>query len=289
MTDYELTQYIWNGPRSRGPSWMWCQTSQRIQLGWRDFTGFSPRIQQFSSRFRRELLNSLRESSNSRRMFSNSRRRIRRELLILQKITTKREKRKVNLVATENWTILCCDENSYSRWDENWPILCCEENSNSRRDEICPILCCEENSNSRRDEICPVLCCEENSNSRRDEICPVLCCDENSNSRWDENCPILCCDEICPILYNLENMYQAVRGVFFLITSWQCSDKIRKYQGHIALLLGHWYEIMALYYVKSFLTEISASRQDRRVLQKSKIIRIEFLSKWGMLQTSRYV
>ena len=57
----------------------------------------------------------------------------------------------------------------------------------------------------------------------------------------------------------------------------------------LALLLGHWYEIMALYYVKSILTEISASRQDRRVLQKSKIIRIEFLSKWGMLQTSRYV
>ena len=64
--------------------------------------------------------------------------------------------------------------------------------------------------------------------------------------------------------------------------------------GHVLLggkplLLGHWYEIMALYYVKSILTEISASRQDRRVLQKSKIIRIEFLSKWGMLQTSRYV
>ena len=58
---------------------------------------------------------------------------------------------------------------------------------------------------------------------------------------------------------------------------------------HLSLLLGHWYEIMALYYVKSILTEISASRQDRRVLQKSKIIRIEFLSKWGMLQTSRYV
>ena len=56
-----------------------------------------------------------------------------------------------------------------------------------------------------------------------------------------------------------------------------------------SLLLGHWYEIMALYYVKSILTEISASRQDRRVLQKSKIIRIEFLSKWGMLQTSSYV
>ena len=57
----------------------------------------------------------------------------------------------------------------------------------------------------------------------------------------------------------------------------------------LTLLLGHWYEIMALYYVKSILTDISASRQDRRVLQKSKIIRIEFLSKWGMLQTSRYV
>merc|ERR1711963_802503 len=56
-----------------------------------------------------------------------------------------------------------------------------------------------------------------------------------------------------------------------------------------ALLLGHWYEIMALYYVKSILTEISASRQDRRVLQKSKIIRIKFLSIWGMLQTSGYV
>ena len=58
---------------------------------------------------------------------------------------------------------------------------------------------------------------------------------------------------------------------------------------HISLLLSHWYEIMALYFVKPILTEISASRQDRRVLQKSKIIRIEFLSKWGMLQTSRYV
>ena len=53
--------------------------------------------------------------------------------------------------------------------------------------------------------------------------------------------------------------------------------------GHkfISLLLRRWYDIMALYYVKSILTEISASRQDRRVLQKSKIIRIEFLSKWG--------
>ena len=55
----------------------------------------------------------------------------------------------------------------------------------------------------------------------------------------------------------------------------------------VALLLGHWDEIMALYYVKSILTEISASRQDRRVLQKNKIIRIKFLSILGMLQTSR--
>ena len=67
------------------------------------------------------------------------------------------------------------------------------------------------------------------------------------------------------------------------------SRKFSDFKDLAALLLGHWYEIMALYYVKSFLTEISASRQDRRVLQKSKIIRIEFLSKWGMLQTSRYV
>ena len=49
------------------------------------------------------------------------------------------------------------------------------------------------------------------------------------------------------------------------------------------------YEMMTLYYVKSVLTEISVSRQDRRVLQKNKIIRIKFLSIWGMLQTFRYV
>ena len=58
-----------------------------------------------------------------------------------------------------------------------------------------------------------------------------------------------------------------------------------------ALLLGHWYEIMALYYVKSILTEISAYkyRQNRRVLQKNKIIRIKYLNIWGMLQTSGYI
>ena len=38
---------------------------------------------------------------------------------------------------------------------------------------------------------------------------------------------------------------------------------------YISLLLRHWYEIMALYYVKSILTEISDSRQDRGVLQKN--------------------
>ena len=58
---------------------------------------------------------------------------------------------------------------------------------------------------------------------------------------------------------------------------------------HDALLLMRWYEIMALYYVKSILTEISASRQDERVLQKSKIIRVKFLNIWDMLQTFRYV
>ena len=66
-------------------------------------------------------------------------------------------------------------------------------------------------------------------------------------------------------------------------------DRAHRHKVNSTLLLGHWYEIMALYYVKSILTEISASRQDKRVLQKSKIIRIQFLSIWGMLQTSRYV
>ena len=45
-----------------------------------------------------------------------------------------------------------------------------------------------------------------------------------------------------------------------------------------------WYEIMALYYVKSILIEISASRQDRRVPHKSEIIRIKFLSIRGVLE-----
>ena len=47
------------------------------------------------------------------------------------------------------------------------------------------------------------------------------------------------------------------------------------------LLLGHWYEMMALYYVKSILTEISATRQDKRVLQKSKVLRIKFFEHMG--------
>ena len=43
----------------------------------------------------------------------------------------------------------------------------------------------------------------------------------------------------------------------------------------------HWYEIMSLNYVKSILTEISASRQDKMVLQKSKVIRIKFFEHMG--------
>ena len=50
----------------------------------------------------------------------------------------------------------------------------------------------------------------------------------------------------------------------------------------VALLLGHWYEIMSLYYVKSILTEISASREDKRVLQKSKVIRIKLFEHMGL-------
>ena len=49
----------------------------------------------------------------------------------------------------------------------------------------------------------------------------------------------------------------------------------------ISLLIRHWYEIMSLYYVKSILTEISASRQDKKVLQKSKVIRINFFEHMG--------
>ena len=74
-------------------------------------------------------------------------------------------------------------------------------------------------------------------------------------------------------------------GFFYWIVSIPCSWFLYA----MTLLLRHWYEIMALYYVKSIFTEMSASRQDRRVLQKSKIIRIKFLSIWGMLQTSGYV
>ena len=81
------------------------------------------------------------------------------------------------------------------------------------------------------------------------------------------------------------NQSQQQQRQYFTVLS---SSPTMKKENRYALLLGHWYEIMALYYVKSILTEISASTQDRRVLQKSKIIRIEFLSKWGMLQTSRY-
>ena len=74
-----------------------------------------------------------------------------------------------------------------------------------------------------------------------------------------------------------------------LASEFQNIHIFEKFFKYIPLLLRRWYEIMTLYYVKSIITDTSASRQDRRVLQKSKIIRIEFLSKCGMLQTSRYV
>ena len=97
-------------------------------------------------------------------------------------------------------------------------------------------------------------------------------------------------------IYRKKQQRKGNFGVFFFILISMCDLQERTLvpqpivpHTSLALLLGHWYEIMALYYVKSILKEISASRQDRRVLQKSKIIRIEFLSKWGMLQTSRYV
>ena len=54
-----------------------------------------------------------------------------------------------------------------------------------------------------------------------------------------------------------------------------------KFFKYIPLLLRRWYEIMALFYVKAILTEISASRQDKRVLQKSKVIRIKFFEHMG--------
>ena len=90
-------------------------------------------------------------------------------------------------------------------------------------------------------------------------------------------------------IFFLPNFQQRAssKSIYFLKFPDFTTDWI--YYKHLTLLLGRWYEIMALYYIKSILTEISASRQDRRVLQKSKIIRIEFLSKWGMLQSSRYV
>ena len=51
-----------------------------------------------------------------------------------------------------------------------------------------------------------------------------------------------------------------------------------------ALLLRDWYEIIALYDKKSILTDFSACRRDKRVPQKSKITKIKFLSRWGMLE-----
>ena len=51
----------------------------------------------------------------------------------------------------------------------------------------------------------------------------------------------------------------------------------------LALLLRDWYEITALYNVELLSTYFLTSRQYKRVLYKSKTIRI-FLIKWGMLE-----
>ena len=58
-------------------------------------------------------------------------------------------------------------------------------------------------------------------------------------------------------------------NAFSPLVKWVVSLSAIRTSGQ-ALLLRHWYEIMALYYVKSVLTEIAASRQDRRVLQKKQ-------------------
>jgi len=100
--------------------------------------------------------------------------------------------------------------------------------------------------------------------------------------------PVMFVRNFCVTTYNQQQEPQQKQCREFLMHVQQIKTP-PEYHIYKPLLLGHWYEIIALYYVKSILTEISASRQDRRVLQKSKIIRIEFLSKWGMLQTSRYV
>ena len=56
---------------------------------------------------------------------------------------------------------------------------------------------------------------------------------------------------------------------------------------HCCLIKGvcNWYEIIGLYYIKSILTDFSASRQDKGFYKKNKIIRIKFLIRWSMLDT----
>ena len=80
-------------------------------------------------------------------------------------------------------------------------------------------------------------------------------------------CPGMSCYvcPVCVISFHCEN------DKFVLLWStWMDAKSQRMLKGllkqvegclvsHNPLLLGHWYEIMALYYVKSILTEISAS------------------------------
>ena len=50
------------------------------------------------------------------------------------------------------------------------------------------------------------------------------------------------------------------------------------FMGDGPLLLRNWYEIIALYNIKSVLTDFSASRQDKKIVKKNTIIRIKFLA-----------
>ena len=84
--------------------------------------------------------------------------------------------------------------------------------------------------------------------------------------------------QICSFVYPVNLSYKHIEKVKLNLNSnpniFSEIIELEKIGGSGALLLGHWYEIMAPYYIKSILIEISASRQDRGVLQKNKIIRI---------------
>ena len=53
---------------------------------------------------------------------------------------------------------------------------------------------------------------------------------------------------------------------YFPVSLQEATSKVGRHKAFVyaPLLLGHWYEIMALYYVKSILTEISVSSQKKQ-------------------------